>query len=86
LQISIEEAIVMTPITLQAHFDGQQILLNEPFDLQPGTQLIVTVVQPVESETWYALSAQSLAAAYSDDEPDCDSTLVKEQNPEYEGR
>jgi hypothetical protein len=35
----------MTPITLQAHFDGQHILLNEPFDLQPGTQLIVTVLK-----------------------------------------
>jgi hypothetical protein len=86
LHIFLEEAIVMTPITLQAHFDGQQILLNEPFDLQPGTQLIVTVVQPAETEAWYALSAQSLSAAYSDDEPDYDSTLVKEQNPDYEGR
>jgi hypothetical protein len=77
----------MTPITLQAHFDGQQILLNEPFDLQPGTQLIVTVVQSpnAEPEAWYALSAQNLATAYSDDEPDYDSTLIKEQDPVYEG-
>jgi hypothetical protein len=78
----------MTPITLQAHFDGQQILLNEPFNLQPGTQLIVTVVQSpkAEPEAWNPFSAQNLAVAYSDDEPDYDSTLVKEQNPEYEGR
>ncbi|MCY7286520.1 MAG: hypothetical protein LH679_24510 [Cyanobacteria bacterium CAN_BIN43] len=78
----------MTPITLQAHFDGQQILLNEPFDLQPGTQLIVTVVPPPddEQEDWYAFSAQNLAEAYSDDEPTYSSTLIKEHNPEYEGR
>jgi hypothetical protein len=78
----------MTPITLQAHFDGQQILLNEPFDLQPGTQLIVTVVPSpdAEPEAWYAFSTQNMATAYSNDEPDYDSTLVKEQNPEYEGR
>jgi len=78
----------MTPITLQAHFDGQQILLNEPFDLQPGTQLIVTVVPPPddEQEDWYAFSAQNLAEAYGDDEPTYSSTLIKEHNPEYEGR
>jgi hypothetical protein len=78
----------MTPIILQAHFDGQQILLNEPFDLLPGTQLIVTVVPSAdaEPEAWYALSAQNLAAAYSNDEPDYSSTLIKEQNPDYEGR
>jgi hypothetical protein len=80
LKPAFEDAIVMTPITLQAHFDGQQILLNEPFDLQPGTQLIVTVVPPpdAEQEAWYALSAQNLAAAYSNDEPDYSSTLWME--------
>ncbi len=78
----------MSPITLQAHFDGQQILLNEPFDLQPGTQLIITVVPlpDAEQESWYALSAQNLAEAYSDNEPTYSLTLIKEHNPEYEGR
>ena len=77
----------MSPITLQAHFDGQQILLNEPFDLQPGTQLIITVVPcpDAEQESWYALSAQNLAEAYSDNEPTYSLALIKEHNSEYKG-
>ncbi len=31
--------------TLRAHFDGQHIRLDELCDLQPATQLLVTVLQ-----------------------------------------
>lgn len=34
----------MEAVTLPAHFDGDRILLDEPFDLEPDTNLIVTVL------------------------------------------
>ena len=34
----------MGKVTLRAHFDGRQILLDEPFELEPDTELIVTVL------------------------------------------
>ena len=30
--------------TLRAHFDGSQILLDEPFELEPNVELIITVL------------------------------------------
>ena len=65
----------MPAISLKAHFDGQHIQLDEPFELPPDAQLLVTVLNPSlaeeeERQTWLALSAQGLAAAYGDNEPD----------------
>ena len=57
--------------TLRAHFDGKQILLDEPFELEPNTKLIVTVLpnsSNVECEDWARLSLESLARSYGDDE------------------
>lgn len=74
---------------LRAHFDGKQILLDEPFELEPDTKLIVTVLPETsngEHEDWARLSLESLARAYSDDEPEYSLDLIKEANPEYEGR
>ena len=39
-----------------------------------------------EEMGWQELSAQNLARAYSDNEPDYSASLVKELNPFYEGR
>jgi hypothetical protein len=75
--------------TLRAHFDGKQILLDEPFELEPNTKLIVTVLPESsngEQEDWAQLSLESLARAYGDDEPEYSLDLIKEANPEYEGR
>jgi hypothetical protein len=45
---------------MPAHFDGQRICLDEPFDLQPKTKLIVTIIPEQESdkehESWLNLS------------------------------
>lgn len=78
----------MPTITLRAHFDGKQILLDEPFEIKPNTSLLVTIVQsPLgEQEAWYQLSSQGLTYAYGDDEPEYALDLVKEPNPDYEGR
>lgn len=63
----------MPAVTLKAHFDGKQIVLDEPFDLPPDSSLVVTVL-PKETENedaqWHGLAAASLARAYGDDEPD----------------
>ena len=75
--------------TLRAHFDGNQILLDEPFELEPNTELLVTVLPKAldeEGGDWAELSLNSLGRAYGDDEPEYSSDLIKEANPEYEGR
>ena len=79
----------METVTLRAHFDGKQILLDEPFDLEPNMELIVTVRYKAvheEREAWARLSLESLERAYGDDEPDYSLDLIREANPEYEGR
>lgn len=49
----------MDRISIPAHFDGQQILLDEPVELEPNSQLIVTVIGNHDSEraSWMRLSA-----------------------------
>ncbi len=79
----------MEKTTLRAHFDGRQILLDEPFELEPNTKLIVTILPESlgeEREDWARLSLESLARAYGDDEPEYSLDLIKGANPEYEGR
>jgi hypothetical protein len=61
----------MTTTTLKAHYDGKYIVLDEPFELTANTALTVTVFVPDnEREEWANLSAQSLARAYGDNEPE----------------
>ena len=71
----------MKTVTLTAHFDGEHIQLDEPFRLPSDARLLVTIVPESlgdrEREEWYALSKAGLARAYSDDEPDYPSTLVR---------
>ncbi len=80
----------MANITLQAHFDGKQILLDEPFDLQPNDKLLITVLTKEldarEREDWAAIAKSSLSRAYSNDEPEYTPNMIKEPNPKYEGR
>ena len=79
----------METVTLRAYFDGKQILLDEPCELEPHTELIVTV-QPhasdEEPEAWTRLALDSLARAYGDDEPQYSRGQIKEANAEYAGR
>ena len=74
--------------TLRAHFDGQHIRLDELGDLEPDTQLLVTVLQDQkpdeEREAWLFLSSKGLERAYGEDEVEYSSNLSKEPNPEYE--
>lgn len=64
----------MPAITLKAHFDGENIKLDEPYQLTPNAPLLVTVLSPVSADPdlsgWYEFSARGLATAYGDDEPE----------------
>ncbi|MCT7976139.1 hypothetical protein [Laspinema olomoucense] len=75
----------MKVISLSAYFDGQSIQLDEPYQLEPNTKLIVTVIpeQPSERETWLSWSSHQLNRAYNaEDEYPLDS--IKVTNPDYE--
>ena len=77
----------MKTVTLRAHYDGEQIRLDEPFRLEPDTPLTVTVLSTDEGadSEWSLLSAEGLAAAYGDSEPEYPLNLIRDPNPDYEG-
>lgn len=62
----------MPIVSLKAHYDGNTIHLDEPYDLPEGAPLIVTVLAPPDPERagWLNLSARGLARAYGDSEPE----------------
>jgi hypothetical protein len=62
----------MQIVTLQAHFDGKQILLDEPYELAPNTKLVISVIQldDEERKEWTRFSLANLERAYGDDEPE----------------
>ncbi|GMT49672.1 MAG: hypothetical protein IEMM0008_1211 [bacterium] len=80
----------MKPKTLQAHFDGEHIRLDDPIELKVNTKLLVTILpehtSDDEYEAWMLLSRKGLEDAYNDNEPDYSINLIKEQNPDYERR
>jgi hypothetical protein len=70
----------MPAVTLKAHFNGKQIVLDEPFDLPPDSQLMVTVMPKddyPEDAQWHSLAAGALSRAYGEDEPDYSAADVK---------
>ncbi len=78
----------MNTINLKAHFDGNKILLDEPFNLEPDTKLIVTVLPKhtdKERAEWMHSSKRNLERAYDNNEPEYPTDLIKETNPDYEG-
>ncbi len=79
----------MSTVVLPAHFDGQQIVLDEPYPLEPNTPLTVTVLSAQGDEEraeWLRFSMQNFAAGYGEDEPEYSLDDVKEWNPDYEGK
>ena len=70
----------MPTVTLKAHYDGKQIVLDEPFELPAGSSLIVTVLSDRlsrENAQWHALAASGLERAYGDAEPEYSVSDVK---------
>jgi len=78
----------MQIVTLQAYFDGRHILLDEPYELEPNTKLVVSVIdmKDEERDEWRCLFLANLERAYGNDEPEYSLDLIKEANPKYEGR
>ncbi len=63
----------MPTVTLRAHYDGKQILLDEGYDLPVNVPLMVTVLpQQTDADAiqCYNMAAEGLAAAYGDAEPE----------------
>ena len=80
----------MPVTTLPAYFDGKQICLDESFNIEPNTKLIVTILPRQEldneHEDWLFLSGQRLENAYGENEPEYSLDLLKEVNSNYETR
>ena len=72
-------------LEIRGHFDGTQVLLDEPCELKPNTKVIISVLQDDGDADWYLLGNKSLARAYADGEPEISLDRIKEFNPEYEG-
>lgn len=61
----------MTTVAISAHFDGQKIELDEPYQLTKDSRLVVVVLPPDdERQEWTRLAKQQLARAYGDAEPE----------------
>ena len=63
----------MPSVTLKAHYDGERIQLDEPFDLPRHALLLVTVLPPEgngDRVAWAAASSAALARAFGDNEPE----------------
>jgi hypothetical protein len=62
----------MPAVTLKAHYDGERIVLDEPFEIPPNSPLMVTVLSATETvvgEDWILAARKALSAAYGTDEP-----------------
>lgn len=82
----------MSIVTLQAHFDGNMIVLDEEYDLKPDTRLIVTILPDDQSaqldtdrEIWFRWAMEQFNRGYGD-EPEYTLDMIKEWNPRYDGR
>lgn len=63
----------MPTVTLKAHYDGERIVLDEPFEIPPNSPLMVTVLPmtaKVAGEDWIGAAREALSRAYGEEEPD----------------
>lgn len=54
----------MPSVSLNAHFDGQLIVLDEPFEIPNNARLLVTVVPPAtdfDRDQWATLAGTGIA-------------------------
>jgi hypothetical protein len=58
----------MSPVTLQAHYDGRHIVLDEPYDLPANAALMVTVLpssaEADSEEAWLRAASSSDAFTF----------------------
>jgi len=70
----------MPAVTLKAHYDGERILLDEPFEIPTNAPLMVTVLSPTAAEgadDWLFAARDGLSKAYGDSEPTYTSSDVR---------
>lgn len=69
---------------LQAHLEAYlaEVACGHEVLISRGTQPIARLA-PVEESAWRSISAEGLAGAYGEGEPDYGAVLFKETNPEY---
>ncbi len=64
--------MLMSTIAIPAHFDGKQIVLDEPFDFPDNAQLLVTLLpvagDDVREDAWLKAVAKSDAFAFLADD------------------
>ena len=70
---------IMPLMSIQAHYDGVQVLLDEKVALRRNSRLIVTVLEDADEdrEDFMRMAASGLAAAYSDDDVEYTETDLK---------
>ena len=79
----------MTGSLLRAHYDGTQIVLDEPTTLPLNARLRIAVMPDSlesdgEREEWFRFAAANLGRAYDDDEPEYPLSSLIEVNPDYD--
>ena len=74
----------MKAIETTASFDenGKLSIANLP-SLKNQKAKVILLFQEDTEDDFYTFSAQGLARAYSDDEPEYDASMIKEPNPLY---
>ena len=63
----------MPAVTLKAHYDGERIVLDEPFEIPPNSPLMVTMVPATEAvvgEEWILAARNALSSTYGTEEPE----------------
>ncbi|MCY2965975.1 MAG: hypothetical protein NT069_20480 [Planctomycetota bacterium] len=73
----------MPSVILKAHFDGEHIVLDEPFEFPINARLAVTVLSSTESDAevervdWSTFGIANLSRAYGNNEPEYSISDVK---------
>ncbi len=59
--------------TLKAHYDGERIVLDGPFEIPPNSPLMVTVLtasEAVVGEDWILAARKALSSVYGPQQPE----------------
>lgn len=71
----------MTTVALSAHYDGEKIQLDEPYQLPENARLVIVVLpQEAERQEWSRLAAQHLARAYAEGGPEYTTADLRAAN------
>jgi hypothetical protein len=75
------ESEIEGTVTRRAHYDGEQIRLDEAYRMEPNTKLLVTLLPAGQGdgdrEELFRLSTIALARAYGDAEPEYSLEMIR---------